>query len=69
MKTQVAFLGILLLAGLTAATVSNANTADDVVLFVQKNKQANNIYGLYFLEKDENPIFSAITGLFSPDKE
>ena len=69
MKTQAAVLAILLFAGLTSAIVSKANTADDVVLFVQQNKQANNIYGLYFLEKDENPIFSAITGLFSPDKE
>lgn len=67
MKTQVALLAIL--ATLAAATVTKANTADDVVLFVQQNKAANNIYGLYFLEKDENPIFSAITGLFSPDKE
>jgi hypothetical protein len=69
MKTQVALFAILALASLTSATVSSASTADDVVLFVQKNKAANNIYGLYFLEKDENPLFSAITGLFSPEKE
>lgn len=69
MKTQVLVFTILALAGLASATVSKANSADDVVSFVQVNKQANNIYGLYFLEKDESPLFSAITGLFSPDKE
>jgi len=35
MKTQVIILAIFALAGLANAIVSKANTADDVVLFVQ----------------------------------
>ncbi len=69
MKTQVVVFTILALVGLASAITSKANSADDVVNFVQVNKAANKIYGLYFLEKDESPLFSAITGLFSPDKE
>jgi hypothetical protein len=69
MKTQVAAVAILLLLGLASATISSAKTADDVTNFVTTQKSTNNVFGLYFHEKDENPIFSAITGLFSPDKE
>lgn len=69
MKTQVATLAILLLFGMASATISTAKSSDDVVNFITKNKGTNNIFGLYFHEKDEKPIFSAVTGLFSPDKE
>jgi hypothetical protein len=69
MKTQVAVLAILLLAGAVSATISTAKKADDVSEFIKAQKATKNVYGLYFHEKDETPIFSAINGFFSPDKE
>jgi hypothetical protein len=69
MKTQALALSIILLAGLASATISSAKKADDVTAFIQAQKQTDNVYGLYFFNKDESPIFSAISGLFSPDKE
>lgn len=69
MKTQVAALAILLLAGTISAAVQTAKKSDDISQFIKAQKLTNNVFGLYFHEKDESPIFSAITGLFSPDKE
>ncbi len=69
MKTQVAVLAILLLAGTISATITSAKKSDDISQFIKTQKATQNVFGLYFHDKDETPIFSAITGLFSPDKE
>lgn len=68
MKTQVVFVAFLLLASPILATVTNAGSAEDVIAFTQSNIDKGHTYALYFSDKDDG-IFTAITGLFSQDKE
>ena len=56
------------LASLVSASVVNANAPEEVQQFVMENVQNEHHYGLYFSDREER-LFTAITGLFSGDKE
>ena len=59
---------IVLLLAVTYATVTNAGSVADIEKFIQENAQKEHHYGLYYSDKEER-LFTAITGLFSGDKE
>lgn len=59
---------IVVCISLVSATVTNAGSPEEVGQFVQQNIQEEHHYGLYFSDKEER-LFTAITGLFSGDKE